>query len=331
MAEALSGDHAIRARPEERLPDHGQLPHATSTFSIALLNCITTEDGGEAGVFSEKNLAQRCPRGGRTRHLLPVEGGYLVNNIGRFRIFENLSEGWKPVMIESNLREVGVREKDFMRPQRQQLAMAEPMMFNVSNEAFVDLRFAHDLYRGTPDAVAAWKAIGQYNGFFAEHAEYYRGATLGGHAGHRLGQPERRPSDHERPGRPQCSLSTCSTSTNSRREKLKPYAAVALLAADTMRDRAIARVGRVRSRGRKAVRRRPRRPHRDENGKPPRSGPPGSARSTAKAKRRTGKRMPPIDELAKTLLAADRPPPVRVEAPTGVLYNVTRTGRRRAG
>ena len=82
--------------------------------------------------------------------MLPVDGGFLVNNIGLFRIFENLAEGWKPVMIESNLREVGVREEDFMRPERQQLAIAEPMMFNVSNETFVDLRFAHDLYRAEP-------------------------------------------------------------------------------------------------------------------------------------------------------------------------------------
>ena len=51
------------------------------------------------------------PRRGERATMLPVDGGYLVNNIGLFRTFENLAEGWKPVMIESNLREVGVRRR----------------------------------------------------------------------------------------------------------------------------------------------------------------------------------------------------------------------------
>ena len=149
--------------------------HRNSYVVNRLLNCITTEDGGESGVFATENL-MRGPRRSERASMLVVDGGYLVNNVGLFRIFENLAEGWKPVMIESNLREIGAREEDFMAPERQQLAVAEPMMFNVSNETFVDLRFAHDLYRSEPAALAAWKAIGQYNRFFAEHVDYYRGA-----------------------------------------------------------------------------------------------------------------------------------------------------------
>ena len=36
--------------------------------------------------------------------------------------------------------------------------------------------------------------------------------------------------------------------------------------------------------------------------------------------------LPPIDQLAAELKAADRPPAVRVAAPPGVLYNVTQQG-----
>ena len=82
-----------------------------------LLNAITTEDGGEAGVFTAENLKQPVARmGGRSvpnrllaqcRSMVPVEDGFLFDNIGRFRVFENLAEGWKPVAIESNQRERG--------------------------------------------------------------------------------------------------------------------------------------------------------------------------------------------------------------------------------
>ena len=137
-----------------------------------VLNCLTTEDGGEAGIYAERNIG-RYGDGGAA---MPVDGGFLVHHVGLFRTFENLADGWKPVVIESNLREVGMRETAFMGPERQQLATAEPMMFGIGNEAFVELRFANDLYRNEPAAMEAWKAIGAYNRFFAENAEYYRGA-----------------------------------------------------------------------------------------------------------------------------------------------------------
>ena len=89
--------------------------HRNSYVVNRLLNCITTEDGGESGVFATENL-MHGPRRSERASMLVVDGGYLVNNVGLFRIFENLAEGWKPVMIESNLREIGAREEDFMRP-----------------------------------------------------------------------------------------------------------------------------------------------------------------------------------------------------------------------
>jgi hypothetical protein len=151
-----------------------------------LLNAITTEEGGEAGIFSEENLARPSYRhAGRDvpnrwseerATMLCVEGGYLANNIGRFRIFENLSEGFKPVMIESRVRETGVAETHVMSAQRHQLVLAENMMFNMATELFVEGRFAYGLWYGEPEIMQIWDAIGQYNRFFADNNEYYVGA-----------------------------------------------------------------------------------------------------------------------------------------------------------
>jgi hypothetical protein len=293
--------------------------HRNSYIINRLLNCITTEDGGEGGVFSAENLL-RGPRRSERAAMLPVEGGLLVNNLGLFRIFENLAEGWKPVMIESNLREVGAREQDFMRPERQKLAVAEPMMFNVSNETFVDLRFAHDLYRDEPAAMAAWKAIGQYNRFFAEHVEYYRGAksvatlavvldnrsedpaTLNGLAArnilfHVLYEHELTP------------------------QKLAPYAAVALLSADLVRDRAINALETYVTAGGKVFLA-PNAAAYDETGRR-RERPAWFGQKHGKGEAISWQPVPPIEQLAAALKAADRPPLMRVEAPVGVLYNVT--------
>ena len=90
----------------------------------------------------------------------PLEGGYLANNIGRFRIFENLSEGWKPVMIESRVREVGIPETHVMTGPRHQLVMAENMMFNVATELFIEGRFAYGLWYAEPEILRVWTAIG---------------------------------------------------------------------------------------------------------------------------------------------------------------------------
>ena len=213
--------------------------HRSDFILNRLVNAMSTEEGGEAGVFTEKNLTGTHNRWLSERAtMLPLEGGYLANNIGRFRIFENLSEGWKPVMIESRLRETGVAETHVMSAERHQLVMAENMMFNAANEVFVEGRFAHGLWHAEPEIMRVWKAIGQYNRFFADNEEYYRGARsvatlavvldnrsegeaiLNGLAGrnllyHVLYEHELTPA------------------------KLKPYAAVALLTADMVRDRAI--------------------------------------------------------------------------------------------
>jgi hypothetical protein len=285
-----------------------------------VLNCLTTEDGGEPGVFSDKNLT-RCPRAGERPWMLQVDGGYLMNAVGLFRTFENLAEGWKPVMIESNLREQGVRETTFMRPERQQLAIAEPMAFGgVSNELFVDLRFANGLYRNEPAAMEAWKAIGQYYGFMADKAQYYRGARSVATLAMIL--------DNRSEGQAMMNgLASRNVLYNVlyehelTPEKLKPYAAVVLLSADTVRNRALAALDEYVTAGGKLIAIEAA-ATRDEDGKP-RPRPTWFGQKHGKGETKSFDKMPGVDGLAQTLLATDRAPLVKLQAPKGVLYNVT--------
>jgi len=296
-----------------------------------LLNAITTEEGGEAGVFSEENLMRPSYRhAGRDAPnrwaaeratMLRVEGGYLANNIGRFRIFENLSDGFKPVMIESRVRETGVAETRVMSAPRHQLVLAENMMFNMATELFVEGRFAYGLWYGEPEIMRIWDAIGQYNRFFADNNEYYVGAQslvslaivldnrsegvpiLNGLAGrnvlyHVLFEHEVTP------------------------DRLKPYAAVVLLTAETVRNEALAALEHYVNAGGKVFAA-PRTASTNELGQP-RQRPAWFDQKPPRGALVCWPTLPSADEMAMTLRAADRPAIAQIRAPRGVLSNVTR-------
>ncbi len=282
-----------------------------------LINAITTEEGGEAGIFSEKNVLNNRFKD-ELGFMLRVNDGLLANNVGRFRIFQNLSEGWKPVHIESRMREVGWPETDVMSAERQQLVLAENMMFGAANETFVEGAFAQRLWERDPETMKVWRAMGVYNRFLADNQAYYTDARsmasiavvldnrsqgvplLNGLAGRRVIYDVL--YEHE--------LSPA---------RLKPYAVVALLTTEMARDRAVKALeeylaggGKLITVG-KALRR-------DEQGRP-RPQPSFVRSKTGKGESIYFDQLPPIDELARALLAADRPPPVAVAAPPGVLYN----------
>jgi hypothetical protein len=225
-------------------------------------------------------------------------------------------------MIESNIREEGVRETHFMRPQRQQLAIAEPMAFGgVSNELFVDLRFANGLYRNEPAAMEAWKAIGQYYGFMADKVDYYRGARSEATIAVVL--------DNRSEGQETMNalaarnvLFNVLYEHELTVENLAPYGVVALLTADTVRNRALAALdeyvtsgGKLVAIGAAATK--------DENGKT-RPRPKWFGQKHGKGETKCLEKTPGVDEFAKTLSAIDRTPLVKLQAPKGVLYNVTR-------
>ena len=296
--------------------------HRNTYVLNRLVNCFTTEDGIEPGVW-EGSSDQRLPKA----DLLPVGSGFLVNNIGLFRIHCALSEGWKPMMIEDGRREKGVRETGPMSASRYSLSLAESMMFGIASEGFVEGTFANDLFRDDPEAKLIWRAIGRYNRFFADNEGYYVGARSVASLAVIL--------DDSSEG---VELLNGLASRNVMYDvlyehdvtpgKLKPYAVVALLTATTVRDRAVKALeeylaggGKVVVAGNVATQ--------DERGSP-RPQPSFLRTKTGRGECLYFEKLPPMDELARTLLAADRRPLVSVVAPKGVLYNVVKqpkTGR----
>jgi hypothetical protein len=300
--------------------------HANTFVLNRLINCMTTEDGEEPGVYSANNVSKtRIERDGSS--LLPLGSGFLINNIGLFRLHRGLSEGWKPVMIEHSFREVGQRFTTAISGPRHQLALAESKAFGVAMEVFVEGAVAHGLMTKDPTIMAMWRAIGDYNRFFADNEEYYVDAQslaslavvlddrsagvamLNGLAARNVIYDVLYEND----------LSS---------DKLEPYAAVVLLTADTVRDRALSALESYVSKGGKLFaaenaatldekgRRRPR--------------PAFFGQKLSNGECVYYDRLPALNDLASALRAAERPNAVRVEAPEGVLYNAVvqpKTGR----
>jgi hypothetical protein len=287
--------------------------HLNTYVLNRLVNIFTTEDGIEPGVWGDTSNRRLVKT-----YLLPVGNGFLVNNIGLFRINCALSDGWKPMMVENERREKGVRYTGPMSATRYPLSLAESMMFGVASELFENGAFGHDLFRAEPETMSIWQAIGRYNRFFADNEEYYVGAhsvaslamildnnsqgveLLNGLAGRNV-------------------IYNVIYEQDVTPEKLKPYAAVALLTAEMVRGRSVkaleeyeAQGGKVISVGNVATQ--------DERGNP-RPQPPFLRTKTGRGECLYFEKLPPIDELAQTLLAADRRPLVSVVAPKGVLYN----------
>ena len=284
-----------------------------------LLNCITTEDGLEPGLYSSASPGYADIKPDHP-NLLPVQGKFLVNNVGLLRIHETLSEGWKPVMIEDGRRENLERMVGFVSADRAQLALAEKMMFGVAEEQYVEARPAYELATGDAKAIATWRAVGEYNRFFKDHQELYRGATSRAPLAIIL-------DDHSE-GVPLLDalgarrlLFNVIYERDITAKALSRYKAVAILTARSVRDSALSALGEfMRNGGRLIVSREA--ASFDEKGGT-RTRPPFFSDQSGTGKSTYLERLPAIDELAKILLTASGEPSVQLQAPAGVLYNVT--------
>jgi hypothetical protein len=299
--------------------------HQNSYVLNRLTNCMTTEDGAEPGVYDEAHLQGRRGRLNATT-LVPADHGRLVTNVGLFRIYNALSQGWKPMLVEDGGREVGQRETTPMAAERQQLALAEAMSFGIGMEVFVEGAFARDLFENDPSALAIWRAIGSYNRFFAEHEQYYTGtksvapvAVVLDDRSESVSLLDGLASRHV--------LFDVIYESDLTAEKLAPYKVVALLTARTVRQRALSALetfvtngGRIIAAGEAATL--------DETGQKL-AQPEWFGKQTGKGACTYYEQIPSLDDLSKTLCDAG-PGTIQVEVPTGVLYNIVQqpaTGR----
>lgn len=281
--------------------------HANTYVYNRLLNCITTEDGVEPGVYAEANVKRLR---NSAASALPLDGGFMVNNVGLFRIHQSLSEGWKPTMIEDGHREAGVRETTPMSPERHKLALAEAMMFGISMELFVEGGFARGLATSDPATRRIWDAIGQYNRFFADNEAYYLKAKS-------LAPLAIVLDDRSLDVALLNALSARGVVYNVLYEhdltaqKLVSYRAVALLHANTVRDKALAALEAFVNRGGKLLA----------------AGSAGTLDETGRTRPKPAlfargayyEKLPGADQLAAALTAAARGR-VNVDAGAGVLF-----------
>ncbi len=282
-----------------------------------LINCITTEDGVEPGIYPESHVGGHDGIRDRTS-LLPIKGGLLVNNMGLFRIHRSLTDGWKPVMIEDGEREVGQRETTPMSAARHKLALAEAMMYGISMELFVEGSFAHGLKTGNPETRQIWDAIGQYNRFFADQEEFYTDTkSLAPLA---IVLDDRSASVTLLDGLAARNVVyDVLYESGLTSEKLAPYSAVALLTANTVRASSLAAIesyvshgGKLYAAGAAATL--------DETGKR-RPQPAFFGRKTGQGECIYYEKLPTLDELAASLSSSGLHSVVQVEAPKGVFYN----------
>jgi hypothetical protein len=300
--------------------------HQNTYVLNRLTNCMTTEDGAEPGVYDEAHLQGRR---GRLSTLAPisVDHGRLITNVGLFRTINALSHGWKPMLVEDGGREVGQRETTPMAAERQQLALAEAMSFGVSMELFSEGAFARDLFQNDPTAMAIWRAIGTYNRFFAEHERFYTGTKSVASVAVVLDDRSESVSLLDGLASRQV-LFDVIYENDLTAEKLAPYKVVALLTAQTVRQRALSALesyvtggGRIIAAGDAATL--------DETGQT-HAPPEWFGKQAGKGECTYSEQMPPLDDLSKTLRDAAGPGTIQVEAPTGVLYNIVQqptTGR----
>lgn len=293
--------------------------HSETYVLNRLLNCITTEDGLEPGLYTSSSPGYGDIKSSQP-YLLPLQGKVLVNNIGLLRTHETLSEGWKPVFIEDGRREHAERMVGFMSPARTQLALAENMMFGIAEEQYVEARPAYQLTTGDAGALATWSAVGRYNQFFKDHQDLYTGA--------RSQAPLAILLDDHSDGVPLLDglaarrvLFNVIYERDVTAQTLSPYKAVGILTARSVRDSSLSALKEFVRQGGRLIVAQPA-GSLDEKGNPrvrPAffTGHLGNGESTYFAQ------LPAINELAGSLLAASGEPSIELKAPPGILYNVT--------
>ncbi len=99
-----------------------------------------------------------------------------VSNIRRTRYMRGLLPAGKPLVTEYSVFHEGDRSTAFLKPRSEKLAIAEAATFGSAYTLDMEGPFDGGLANGHPAALESWAAIGEYNGFLADHESLYIGA-----------------------------------------------------------------------------------------------------------------------------------------------------------
>jgi hypothetical protein len=102
---------------------------------------------------------------------------WVVANIRRDRFVKDLNAPGKPFITEYSKFHSGDRASTFLAPRSQRLGIAEAAAFGAAYTWDMEGPFDKALITRDPAAVDAWGAIGQYNGFLADHKPLYADAV----------------------------------------------------------------------------------------------------------------------------------------------------------
>lgn len=103
------------------------------------------------------------------------EGLWQVENARKIKFLYGEKQAWQPLMYENDVYHCGHRETCIPAPEVQKLAIAETYAFGAALSRNIEGRFLEGLVLDTPEAMAAWAAIAEYNAFIEANPGLYQG------------------------------------------------------------------------------------------------------------------------------------------------------------
>lgn len=168
------------------LDEHPGQESSVFQFFDQLLNYARKEKKSNIPFFTNLGLQPRFNLLNRQMDFIFTEGWaepgawgnqWEVSNIRRDRLVKGLNPGLKPIVSEYSHFHKGDRNDSYLEARSAKLAIAEGASFGTSYTWDMEGPFDTALAAQNPKALESWAAISQYNGFLADHAEYYTDAV----------------------------------------------------------------------------------------------------------------------------------------------------------
>jgi len=168
------------------LDSHPSEPDSVAHFFDQLLNYARREKKSEIPFSTNLGLYPPFNVLNRQMDFIFTEGWaepgawdnhWEVSNIRRDRLVKGLNPGVKPMVSEYSHFQKGDRSTSYLGARSEKLAIAEAAAFGTSYTWDMEGPFDTALVTQNPKALESWSAIGQYNGFLEDHAEFYADAV----------------------------------------------------------------------------------------------------------------------------------------------------------